>query len=226
MKRLIPSLPLSITTSIKQYAHSLGISPGPVLTAMIEANTQTIASHDPDTDDTNCERFNIPSLSTGSFNALSPNVEGRIRAWLRSLPPKELQSLIETHAATVPVKGLDGDASVLEAYNQYRTETHRSVGDIAKDYGTSRQTLYTHFKRLGLSIDRSTNTDKFDRKAEAKALKQLEKDSFKQETVDAFMAIQCGLKSAEQVAMELGYKNVSSIYGRFLRAGLKLSERS
>jgi len=40
------------------------------------------------------------------------------------------------------------------------------------------------------------------------------------------VAIQCGLKSAEQVAMELGYKNVSSIYGRFLRAGLKLSERS
>ena len=226
MKRLIHNLPLSITTSIKQYAHGLGITPGPVLTAMIEANTQTIAGIKPDTDDADCERFNIPSLSTGSFDALSPNVEGRVRAWLRSLPQNELQSLIETHAATVPVKGLYDDAAVMEAYSQYRTETDRSVGDIAKDYGTTRQTLYTHFNRLGLPIDPATNTDQIDRKAEAKALKQLEKDSFKQETVDAFTAIQGGHKSAEQVAMELGYKNVSSIYGRFLRAGLKLSERS
>lgn len=226
MKRLIHNLPISVTTPIKQYAHGLGITPGPVLTAMIEANTQTIAGVNPDTNDADCERFNIPSLSTGSFDALSPNVEGRVRAWLRSLPQNELQSLIETHAATVPVKGLYDDASVMEAYSQYRTETDRSVGDIAKDYGTSRQTLYTHFKRLGLSIDRATNTDKVDRQAEAKALKQLEKERFKQETVDAFTAIQGGHKSAEQVAKELGYKNVSSIYGRFLRAGLKLSDRS
>lgn len=226
MKRLIHNLPLSITTSIKQYAHGLGITPGPVLTAMIEANTQTIAGINPDTDDADCERFNIPSLSTGSFDALSPNVEGRVRAWLRSLEEDELQSLIETHAATVPVKGLYDDAAVMEAYSQYRTETDRSVGDIAKDYGTTRQTLYTHFKRLGLSIDRATNTDKVDKTAEIKIQREQEKARSKTVTEEAFVAIRDGVKSAEQVAKELGYKNVSSIYGRFARAGLHLSERS
>jgi predicted DNA-binding protein YlxM (UPF0122 family) len=226
MKRLIPTLPLSFTTIVKQHAHGLGISPGPVLTAMIEANVQTIANLNPDTDDDDCERFNTPSVPTAVFDALSPNVEGRIRAWLRLLPQDKLQCLIEHHAATVPVKGLYDDAAVLEAYGQYQTETDRSVGEIAQDWSTSRQTLYTHFKRLGLSIDRATNTDKVDKQAEAKARKQLEKDRFKQETVNAFVAIQGGHKNAEQVATELGYQNVSSIYGRFLRAGLKLSERS